>query len=85
MNSESILIGILEPCRFVAVRSSECPSDFGRGLAECSSNMASNQLCEADNTLPGGNTNFEVNNCGPFDDLNYDVFKCIKGIRSTHN
>ena len=58
----------------MAIGSSECPSDSD--LAECSSNMKTNNLCEADKTLPDGNTNFDVNNCGS----DYDVFKCIRGL-----
>ena len=70
---DSIQICIIESCRkFVAIDSSECPANTN--LPGCSSQIAPNQLCEADMTLPDGNTNFNVNNC---DD--WDVFKCISG------
>ena len=70
---DTIQICILESCRkFVAIDSSECPANTN--LPGCSSQIAPNQLCEADMTLPDGNTNFNVNNC---DD--WDVFKCISG------
>jgi hypothetical protein len=43
-------------------------------MAECSLNMSNGELCEADQTLPDGNANYNVNNCG-----NYDIFKCATG------
>ena len=36
--------------------------------------MKHGELCEADQILPDGNANYEINNCG-----GYDVFKCIRG------
>ena len=72
-----VLICNLEPCRFVAVEPSECPPG---DLEECSSNMATNQLCEADFTLPDGNTNYDINNCDQY----YDVFKFVSGLTAKH-
>ena len=36
--------------------------------------MANGDLCEADEPLPDGTTNYDVNNCPG----NFDVFKCKK-------
>jgi len=60
-----------EPCSFVAVSSSECPSD--PDLGECFSYMGTNLLCEADRTLPDGKTDYNIDNCN-----GYDVFKCTR-------
>lgn len=61
------------PCMFVAAKPSECPP---WASAECASNMATNQLCEAEKTLPDGNTNYNIENCPK---ITYNgVFKCIR-------
>ena len=44
-------------------------------MTQCFASMNENDLCEADNILPDGNTNFEMNNCYP----DWDVFKCVRG------
>ena len=42
--------------------------------------MTEGSLCEADQQLPDGNPNFEINNCNDDGgDGNYDVFVCVKG------
>ena len=42
--------------------------------------MTEGSLCEADQPLPDGNPNFEINNCNDEGgDGNYDVFVCFKG------
>ena len=42
--------------------------------------MSEGSLCEADQQLPDGNPNFEINNCNDEGgDGNYDVFVCVKG------
>ena len=42
--------------------------------------MPESSLCEADQELPDGNANFEINNCNDDGgDGNYDVFVCFKG------
>ena len=42
--------------------------------------MSESSLCEADQQLPDGNPNFEINNCNDEGgDGNYDVFVCVKG------
>ena len=66
-------VSFLETCHFEPVPDTECPSDSD--LAECTRTMSHGELCEADQTLPDGNSNVDVNNCG-----GYDVFKCVKGI-----
>ena len=71
-----MLVSFLGPCHFEPVPDTECPSD--PGLAECTGTMSHGNLCEADQPLPDGNSNFDVNNCGN----DFDVFKCVKGIHS---
>ena len=66
---------MLGPCVFKAVSASECPSNGNGDLPDCTISMNNNDLCEAEQTLPDGNSHFEVNNC-PGD---YDIFKCVKG------
>ena len=61
-------------CTFVAVPFSECPSD--PNLSECTFNMATDALCEADQPLPDGTTNYNIDNC-----YGYDVFRCTRGER----
>ena len=59
-------------CTFKPISGTECPDNAD--LNECTKDMNHNELCEADATLPDGNSNTQVNNCGQF-----DVFKCLKG------
>ena len=63
---------------FAAVSVAECPctesDNTGCDLLECSSCMALNALCEADQALPDGTLFWEVNQCPG----TYDVFKCIR-------
>merc|ERR1719461_2560397 len=51
-------------CEFVAIDSSECPCSeenfAGCHLPECTDSMTPGDLCEADKTLPDGNTFFNV-------------------------
>ena len=77
---ESYRIGGPLDYQFVAVSEEDCPcsdkDDSGcKSLPECSSSMNENDLCEADQKLPDGNENFNVNNCAAF----YDVFRYIGG------
>jgi len=65
----------LPNCDFVALISSECPTDNGESLPDCSWSMSNGDLCEADSTLPNGDSDFNVNNCG-----NYDVFKYVCSV-----
>ena len=46
-------------------------------MPECTSIMAPGSLCEADQRLPDGNSNYEVDNCG----FGYDVFRCGQGTK----
>lgn len=52
--------------------SNECP--INADLAECFSDMATDTLCDADQALPNGTSNYDINNCGLF-----DVFRCKRG------
>lgn len=56
--------------QWVAVPEQECPSNANIG--ECSSEMGCNELCEADKTLPDGNSNYNIDNCGA-----YDIFRKV--------
>ena len=67
-------VSFLETCHFEPVPDTECPNYLAY-LAECTRTMSNGELCEADQTLPDGNSNYHVNNCG-----GADVFKCVKGI-----
>ena len=63
---------------FVAIPTNECPCtvDDDQGcdrLEECSYSMSSNDLCEADQILPDGNSNYDINNCLP----SQDVFRYV--------
>ena len=64
----------LGACFFDEIPTSECPSNSD--LPECTSLMAPGSLCEADQRLPDGNSNFDVDNCG-----GYDVFRCRQGTK----
>ena len=76
------MILVDKPCtRFEPISSDECGNS---GLAslhllkECRSNMFNGEFCQADKTLPDGNTNHEISNCGRY----FDVFKCIIGTNT---
>ena len=58
--------------RFLAVSRAECPctdhNNHRCNLPECSSKfndncLSDNDLCEADRSLPGGFSDFDINNC----------------------
>ena len=53
----------------------DCPQ-YPNVLPECSWDMHNNELCDADQTLPDGNINFEVDNCVQ-GEIHFDVFKKI--------
>ena len=59
---------------FVSITRDDCPV-APESLPECSYSMTDNELCEANETLPDGTTNFEVDNC-PND---FDVFRYVLG------
>ena len=63
---------MVDVCDFVAITASECPSDGD--LSECTHTMKDGDFCEADQALPDGTTNYDIDNCG-----GYDIFKCVKG------
>ena len=67
------------PADFVAVPANECPctnaDTSGCDLQECSYSMSINALCEADQTLPDGNTNWETDQCPG----TYDVYRFTGG------
>jgi len=67
-------------CSFEALSSNECPSNLGPLIdIECTSDMAHGELCEADDTLPDGQTNYDIDNCGGIGSGGYDVFRCNRG------
>ena len=59
-------------CRFEAILPQECPAD--PHLPECTSNMTTGSMCEADQPLPDGNANYKIDNCDE-----YDVYRCTRG------
>ena len=70
-------------CKFVPVPPNECPAKV-IGLPKCSTYMSKGAKCIADNTLPDGNTIYDVNNCNYTKIIqnsaekryDSDVFKC---------
>lgn len=62
-------------CIFEAVPLNECPCNSD--LPECTAKMDTNSLCEADQPLPDGNSNYKIDNCNE-----YDVFRCTRGYTS---
>ena len=72
---------LLGTVSFVAISSSECPcneNDLTKcKLPECSISMSNNELCEADQILPDGNGEYNINNCP----ANYDIFRCARGTK----
>ena len=65
---------ILLDCVFEEVALEDCPTNAGN-MAECTHNVPTGTLCEADQVLPDGLTlMFDINNCGAF-----DVFECKRG------
>ena len=79
-----LLSGEDYPCTsFIALSYLECPCSWdntsGCDLPECSNNLDTNGLCEADSELPDGNSNYNINNCIS----SYDVFKCSRGKNSS--
>ena len=62
-------------CKFQPLTDKECPDD--PDIKGCSNYMDENELCEADQKLPGRNETYEIDNCN-----GYDVFKCTRGINS---
>jgi len=53
-----------------------CPAN--PDLPECTAQTACGDLCEADQPLPDGNMNYDINNCG-----GYDVFQKTCGGQGT--
>ena len=54
---------ILVPCVYRAVRPSQCPSSELYRMQDCHRLMSNGEFCEADQKLPDGNPNYEINNC----------------------
>ena len=65
---------------FVSIPRQECPCNetdtSGCNLSECSNGIEENDLCEADKSLPGGTSTYDVDNCPG----GYDVFRRVPGI-----
>ena len=68
------MIFFLVTCFFEQIPSTDCPTNSD--LPECTSIMAPGSLCEADQRLPDGNFNYDVDNCH-----GYDVFRCGQGTK----
>ena len=81
---------VIEKCIFLPLPVSDCPQNGNmlEAMAECHSEMTNGSLCQADKTLPDGNTNFDINNCkvtGGDIIGHYDVFVCAKIGRKSHH
>jgi len=78
-----------EGCDWVPIDASDCPSDNGKFLGQCTTSMSDGELCEADLVLPNGNSNFEINNCDIYDVFRYECnssTECVptwKAVRTT--
>ena len=59
---------------FIAISPSNCPK-HPEFLPECTWGINDGELCEADQELPDGNANYELNNCYIF-----DVFSRVTGL-----
>ena len=63
----------------MSISRQECPCNdndtSGCNLRECSDTIEVNGLCEADKTLPGGTSTYDVDNCPG----GYDVFRRVPG------
>ena len=77
-----LIISNLGDGRFLAVSRAECPctdhNHRGCDLPECSSKfydncLSQNDLCEADRSLPGGFSDYDINNCP----IGMDVFRYV--------
>ena len=62
-----------DQCNVSPVSAAACPSNCD--LKECDQDMNHGELCEADQTLPDGNIDYNIDNCCG----SYDVFQCDKG------
>merc|ERR1712226_314099 len=63
-NGICIFVPPVVTCVFEAVPSDECPSGSeSERMDDCSTTMPLGDLCEADQTLPDGNSNYDVSNC----------------------
>ena len=70
----------------MAIPTPNCPCSVwnARGcenLSECTAGMHYGDICQASTTLPDGNSNYDVWNCGFGFNL-YNVFKCEEGKKS---
>ena len=58
---------LVQVCGFQPVSASSCPcspNDFtGCDLPECVTGMVAGQMCEADNILPDGTADYNIDNC----------------------
>ena len=76
----------------MAIPTPNCPCSVWNGrvcenLSECTAGMHYGDICQASTTLPDGNSNYDVWNCGSVYGTLYNVFKCEEGkpsIRLTH-
>ena len=71
-------------CNFVAIPTPDCPcsvwnDNVCENLSECTASMHYGDICKASTTLPDGNFNYDVQNCGLSLFNRYNVFKCEKG------
>jgi len=70
-------------CTFVPVSEFACPcNEYDQSsscsLQECHADMENGELCEADQILPDGYADYEVNNCDGWSTSGYDIFVCYR-------
>ena len=71
----------------MAIPTPNCPCSVWNGrvcenLSECTAGMHYGDICQASTTLPDGNSNYDVWNCGSVYGTLYNVFKCEEGKKS---
>ena len=69
------IFSVADPCIYFPLKKSACPRKLP--MTDCSPELQSDELCEADNPFPYKDANNNINNCKN----GYDMFKCKRGIK----
>jgi len=65
--------GVGEGCSWVPVSSNNCPTrSMAADMDDCTEDMINGELCEADQPLPNGEQNYDIDNCGWYDVFRYE-------------
>ena len=54
-------------------------------MPECDRTVSIDEMCEADQALPDGNIEYDINNCHPYDVFKHDMGKQIFSVSYKHN